>query len=68
MFRYYFAMEDRREKILKNIPVSNFSLCEEPNFNEIFENRARLIEFLESEYGVNKEKVFLYHLVIQCCY
>ena len=61
-------MEDRREKILKNIPVTNFSLCEEPNFNEIFDNRARLIEFLDSEYGVNKEKVIINKLVIQCCY
>ncbi len=55
--RYYFALEERKEKIMKNIPNASFSLCEEPNFNEIFDFRTKIIDFVKSEYGFNKEKV-----------
>jgi hypothetical protein len=41
----------------KNLPIANFSLYEEPNFTEIFENRDKLNKFLVSEYRDNKEKV-----------
>jgi hypothetical protein len=41
----------------KNVPISNFSLYEEPNFTEIFDNRDKLNKFLISEYRGKKEKV-----------
>jgi len=55
--RYWFALEERKEKLAKNIPVISFSLCEEPNFNELFDNREKLISFLSSEYSNCKERV-----------
>ncbi len=36
----------------------SFSLCEEPNFNELFDNREKLIKFLTDEYKLSKEKLF----------
>jgi hypothetical protein len=33
------------------------SLTEDINFNEIFDNRQKLIDFLESYYGNKKEEV-----------
>jgi hypothetical protein len=42
----------------KNLPIVSFSLCEEPNFNELFDNREKLITFLSDEYRHSKEKLF----------
>lgn len=51
-------MELKREKCSKQI--SPFSLSEDPNFNDIFDNREKLIQFLKSEYSECKERVIYY--------
>jgi hypothetical protein len=55
--RYWFAMEEKKS-IPKHVLPSNFSLCDEGLFNELFDNREKLIEFLKTEYGCCKEKLF----------
>jgi len=57
IFRFWYSLEEKKEKMAKNVPISNLSLYEEPNFTEIFENRDKLNKFLISEYRGNKEKV-----------
>lgn len=47
-------MELKKEKCNKQ---ASYSLSDDPNFNEIFENREKLIQFLKSEYSDCKEKV-----------
>lgn len=46
-------MELKKEKYKQ----TSFSLSDDPNFNEIFENRDKLINFLKTEYSDCKEKV-----------
>ena len=53
-------MELKKEKLNKQ--NCSFSLSDDPNFNEIFENRDKLISFLKSEYSECKEKVFYYFI------
>lgn len=48
-------MELKKEKNNKQL---SFSLSDDPNFNEIFENREKLINFLKTEYSDCKDKVF----------
>jgi hypothetical protein len=47
-------MELKKEKCNKQ---TSYSLSDDPNFNEIFENRDKLIQFLKTEYSDCKEKV-----------
>jgi hypothetical protein len=50
-------LEERKDRACKTIPIISFSLCEEPNFNELFENREKLISIVSSQYRECKDKV-----------
>jgi len=54
-------MELKKEKYNKQ---SCFSLSDDPNFNEIFENRDKLIHYLKTEFSDRKEKVIFYYILI----
>lgn len=58
-------MELKKEKNKQ----SSLSLSDDPNFNEIFENREKLINFLKTEYSDCKEKVqILFKILNQLLY
>lgn len=49
---YWLSCEEKKEKALRNM-----SLTEDINFNEIFDIRQKLIDFLKSHYEDKKEEV-----------